>query len=192
MNIPMDAFSHGQIDSKQWLVQELLRKDAYWYTGLSPKDQFVWVFGGWIGVLPFLLLTSKYGARMQIRSFDIDPDCQPIADKINNAWEYNKWQFKAFTADVNQLDYTIYGGVPTMIINTSVEHFDSDEWFAGIPDGMLVVLQASNMEHEDHRPMDTSIAALSERFPLNLDYSGYRTYRYPDKSFRRTMLIGTK
>ena len=81
MQVESDAWSHGQIESKLWLCQEFEHHHAYYL----PKN--IAIYGGWYGLTAFLLLTRQHIQIQKIRSYDIDPACEPIADKINNAWE---------------------------------------------------------------------------------------------------------
>ncbi len=144
------ALSQGQIISKQWLIQELEK--------LSLPLGSVFILGGWWGVLASMMFSSKLRFD-KIRSFDIDPSCAPIADKMNYLHLVDNWKFKASTADMLQLNYlrTTYvtqkadGGsvelidIPNTIINTSCEHLkDFSEWYKKIPQQKLLVLQSNN------------------------------------------------
>jgi hypothetical protein len=70
-----DAFSNGQIDSKLWLCREL--------ESLEWSSDYTQIYGGWYGVLAFLLLSREKFCVGRIESFDIDPACENIADMIN-------------------------------------------------------------------------------------------------------------
>ena len=75
MHINKDIFSSGQVGSKIWLCEEL--EKLGWTSNLT------YIYGGWCGVLGFLLLSRGNFQVNQIQSFDIDPTCEPIADMIN-------------------------------------------------------------------------------------------------------------
>lgn len=132
----LDAFWAGQLDSKVWLVEELNKIQT------TPAD--VYIFGGWIGVLASIILQSSTYQINKIRSIDIDPWCEPIADMMCKPHEMNEWLFKARTDDMCLYEYE---SNPNIVINTSTEHVDQDvydEWYNNIPDGTLVVVQGND------------------------------------------------
>ena len=175
-----DAFSNGQLDSKLWLCRELERLD--W------SSQLTHIYGGWYGVTAFLLLSRDFPVK-QIRSFDQDPSCEPIANMINENWVIKEWQFKAFTADCN---YPLEG-TPDLVINTSTEHFGSMAWFDNILPGTRVVLQGNNLVHDDHFGNATDLTDFENKFKLSdVVYSGELKFEYPDWNFTRFMIIGYK
>jgi hypothetical protein len=176
-----DAFSNGQIDSKLWLCRELERLD--WSSKLTH------IYGGWYGVLSFLLLSREQFHVDRIESYDLDPACESVADMINNNWLIKDWKFKAYTADCDFLDKTR----PDLIINTSSEHFDSMLWFDTIPKGTRIVIQGNNMPHDDHVVHTESLEDFIKQYTLSkLIYSGSLDFHYPDWSFTRYMIIGYK
>jgi len=140
MNISVnkDAFSSGQIGSKIWLCEEL--EKVGWTSDLT------YVYAGWYGITAFLLLSRGNFQVNRIRSLDIDPSCEAIADMINENWVFREWKFKAFTQDCNNYE----GQYGDLIINTSTEHFESMDWFNNIKSGTRVILQGNNMPHDDH------------------------------------------
>lgn len=155
------------------------------------------MLGGWTGLLPFLLLSRERLSIKTIRSFDTEPEHGKQADLINENWHWQNQKFKAKTIDCNYLDYTNWAFVdsdePTLIINTSVEHFRSKKWYANIPFGKMTVLQSCNMKHKDHVHCAHSEQEFKEQFPLSdLYYSGTLNFNYPTTSFSRYMLIGRK
>jgi len=184
MSIYYDAFSNGQIESKIWLCENL-------ETISTIRNPKIWILGGWYAVTAFLLLSRNNMSIGNIRSFDIDPECQPIADKINNNWEIQQWKFKAFTKDCNELAYST--DQPDIIINTSTEHFESNVWFDRIPTGTLVCLQGNDMNHEDHYSQFKNLEEFINFFSLTTTlYKGEKEFVYPSWSFKRFMLIGIK
>lgn len=134
----LDAFWDGQIDSKAWLVNVL---NTY-----AKPDSNVYIFGGWIGVLGNLISGCSTWNPGKIRSIDLDPWCEAIADKLNHDWYTDEWRFKAVTADMGDFKYDpdIW---PDIVINTSTEHVSQetyDCWFDRIPTGTMVVLQGND------------------------------------------------
>lgn len=152
-----DCFSRGQLQSKQWLVQELERVDANLGT--------VFLCAGWYATLATMLFESKLTVD-KIRSFDIDPSCTSIANTFNKPWVINNWRFQASVEDICDINYTNHtytvtrsngstvelSDSPDTIINTSCEHISNfAEWYNSIPKGKLVVLQSNNyFEVEEH------------------------------------------
>lgn len=183
-----DAFSSGQIGSKIWLCEKLEQT-------FGPTKEVVWILGGWYGISAFLLLTRGVMNIEAARSFDVDPECEKIADKLLNNWVWQKWKFKSYTKDCNTLSYKTseYGPTPTMVVNTACEHFETKDWYNNIPAGTKIALQSNNMENEDHFGHISSITQMQEMYPLsNTLFTGEKTFNYPDWSFTRFMLIGIK
>lgn len=179
--IDNDAFSSGQISSKIWLCEELERTN--WSSNLT------YIYGGWYGVLGFLLLSRGNFQVDKIRSLDIDPSCQPVADMLNENWVWQEWRFKAFTQDCNLYEEQ-FGD---LIINTSTEHFESMEWFDRIPKGTRVVLQGNNMPHDDHYITTNSIEEFKKTYTLTeYVFEGSKDFIYPNWKFTRFLIIGIK
>ena len=84
IEIDMDCFSRGQLQSKLWVLGEL-RKLKYSYNadgGIQKKEidlGTVFLCAGWYGTLATMLFESNFKVD-KIRSFDIDPDCVDIAE----------------------------------------------------------------------------------------------------------------
>jgi len=175
------AFSHGQIKSKMWLCDEIER--------FLPSPSRIAILGGWYGLVAFLLLTRDVKKIDYIRSYDIDPRVESIADKINNAWVCDKWRFKAITADANDVDLSEFN----VVINTSAEHVVSRKWFDNIQD-QLVIIQSTDQIHDDNELHDYSfsLTELKQKYAMLSFYEGEIGFEYPDKSFNRYMLIGRK
>jgi len=129
-----DALSKGQLESKEWLINQLAWEAN---EGYLPGNGIVFIVGGWYGTLALMMLESKKFHDIKIRSFDIDPECADIADTMNrDPWVLNGWQFKATTQDMNQINYDQHTyttlradgtsvelcETPDVIINTSCEH----------------------------------------------------------------------
>lgn len=181
--IDLDSFSSGQIGSKLWLCQEAEK--------LFETVNQIWIYGGWYGLTAFLLKSRGFLTVDQIKSFDIDPSCESVADKINENWVWQNWQFKAFTLDCNTLSPN--SNDVDLVINTSTEHFDSLTWWNNIPVGMTVILQGADMDHEDHVFKFSNLDEFAKTFQLsNTYYIGEKEFVYPRWSFKRFMLIGQK
>lgn len=181
IQVHRDAFSSGQITSKLWLCEELEK--------LNWSSSLTCIYGGWYGITAFLLLSRGKFEVEKIRSLDVDPSCESVADMINENWVCRDWKFKAFTQDCNNY----HGQYGDLIINTSTEHFESMDWFNNIPDGTRVILQGNNMPHDDHHIHTSTLTEFIEHYPLTgLMYSGSKEIVYPDWKFTRYMIIGYK
>ena len=178
-----DAFSSGQIGSKIWLCEELEK--------LFDSIDSIWIYGGWYGISAFLLKSRANIKIGKIISYDLDPKCKSVADMINENWVYNDWQFKAFTEDCSVLTPT--RGSPDLIINTSTEHFENLDWWTNIPQGIVVAVQGNNMVHDDHVVHTETLEQFKEQYQFSDTlFAGEKTFRYPDWSFTRFMIIGIK
>lgn len=193
------AFSQGQIDSKAWLVDTL--------ADLGCELGSVWTLCGWVGTLAYILNARAEELGLTgVRSFDIDPNCADLAEALNSQMLQDGWRFKAFTADVNTLDYdnfewTFWSKVnnrmshpireaPDTVINTSCDHMLSRSWFDSIPEGKLVVLQNNDWEENtQHTDTVDSVERFRSMYPM-------REYVFEGeldcKIYTRYMLVGRK
>jgi hypothetical protein len=133
----LDAVWSGQLDSKAWLVEQLTPHVA--------ESSNVYIFGGWIGILASMMFQTQMPIR-KIRSIDLDPWCERVADAVNKRYEMDGWRFKAVTADMTT--YCYQSDIqPDIVINTSSEHVTQsqyDAWYYRIPVGALVVVQGND------------------------------------------------
>lgn len=181
MQVNKDSFSHGQITSKIWLCEEL--ENLQWSSDTTH------IYGGWYAVTAFLLLSRGKFQVNYIKSFDSDPECEPIADMVNNNWLVQNWKFKAYTTDCS---YPVEGD-RDLIINTATEHFETMDWFNFIPSGTRLVLQGNNMKHDDHYIHSNSLDDFIKRYPLSkIDFAGEKSFHYNTWGFTRYMTIGVK
>ena len=72
------SFSHGQIQSKLWLCENL--------EPFLPNNSIIANLGSWYNVLGFMMLTRSQDKIQSILGIDIDPSATLIADKMNQAW----------------------------------------------------------------------------------------------------------
>lgn len=186
-----DIYSSGQIESKLWLcrtIEQLL---------YDKGAQTVWILGGWVGILSFLLLSRERLNVKSICSFDLDPTVEKKACLINENWVWKEKKFKAKTIDCNNLSYTDLhfpeSDKPSLIINTSVEHFNSKKWYLNIPSGKIIALQSCNLQHKEHIFCVHSEEEFKTQFNYTkLHYSGTLNFDYKTHSFSRYMLIVEK
>jgi hypothetical protein len=134
----MDAFWSGQLKSKEWLITNL-RKNLNQVVTVD-------IHGGWVGVLASMLFQSDIICT-HIRSIDIDPTCEPIANMMNKGEEM-VGRFRAVTADMCSIRSDA-----DVIINTSCEHITQEQydlWLSGHPNNSLLVLQSNNYDIPEH------------------------------------------
>lgn len=196
-NVSKDAWSHGQLTSKLWLIDELAK--------LQLNLGRIWILCGWVGTLPMMMFHSTKLLHMaHIRSFDIDSRCAPLADTLNRPQVKQSWLFKASTIDVNKLEYdnfefstTKYDGSTQLlvdsadtIINTSCDHMLRNDWWDAISLGKLVVLQNNNFaEITEHVNNVANLAEFKQRYPMSeILYEGVLDCTL----YNRYMLIGYK
>lgn len=194
--INLDCLSQGQIKSKRWLIDELVRLDLDLGT--------VFLCAGWYATLATLLFESSIKVD-KIRSFDLDPSCIAIAEVFNKPWVLEDWKFKSCTKNILDINYDFYiynvvrsngtlcelSDSSNTIINTSCEHIeDFDKWYNLIPKGKIVILQTNNyIEIEDHVNCSSSLEEFRLQSPMtNVLYEGELLL---DK-YTRYMRIGIK
>jgi hypothetical protein len=172
----LESFWKGQINSKIWLIKNL-RKHV-------DKVVTIDIHGGWNGVLASLLFQSDiYVSR--IRSVDIDPACEPIANTINKLEEMSG-QFIAVTHDMCTIP-TSYD----VVINTSCEHITQeqyDQWLAGIPSSSLIVLQSNNYDIPEHIRTVQGLEEFVDQSNLTVLWKGELALPL----YNRYMIIGKK
>ncbi len=178
------AFSENQIVSKTWLTDKV-------HEILGGHFGTVYVLGGWYGVLGAILLTDPKFHIGRVVSFDIDPECVPVAEHLNAAHVASD-RFKAITADACTLDYQCFdGAVSNLVINTSCEHMPSVEaWYERLPAGISQAFQSNDyFDCPEHVNCIEDLAAFKQQVPMSeLLYEG----ALQRKRYSRFMLIGRK
>ena len=172
----LEAFWRGQIVSKEWLITNL----EDYATTPSRVD----IFGGWYGVLASMIFQSKIPVR-DIRSIDIDPECQDTAILMNKAEEMSH-RFYAVTADMVTMPSNA-----DIVINTSCEHINQEQydmWLSGISLDSLIVLQSNNYKIDEHIRTAETLEEFIEQSHLNVLYAG----ELPLPLYKRFMIIGRK
>lgn len=171
----LDAFYGGQVKSKEWLIANL--------KGFVHADTKIEIHGGWVGTLSSMLFQTDMPIK-SIRSVDIDPHVQHIAEEMNRI-EYHEGRFSATTADMTKLK----GYEADIVINTSCEHLTQeqyDEWLSNTPAGALLVLQGNNYDIPEHVRISKDITEFEQHCHVERKYVG--TLRLP--LYERYMIIG--
>ena len=172
----MDAFWSGQLNSKEWLITNLRKHVKKFVT--------VDIHGGWVGVLASMLFQSDVPV-ISIRSIDIDPTCEPIANNMNKVEEM-VGKFRAITSNMCEVRSDA-----DVIINTSCEHITQDEydlWLSGHPQNSIIVLQSNNYNIPEHIRIANSLEEFKEQSNLNILYAGELELPL----YTRWMIIGNK
>lgn len=192
-----EALSSGQVESKIWLVRKLAES-------IDRKVSQVFIMAGWVGVLALIMNRLWPGGWDNIRSFDVNPECEAIAETLNKLLVIDAWRFKAVTADIRELDLTCEKSIsyddgsiltlrshPDLVINTSCEHIvDFDAWWELVPENTLVALQNNNyFSHHEHVNCVENLADFRKMCPLKRTlYTG----SLATEKYTRFMLIGYK
>ena len=171
----MDAFWSGQLNSKEWLITNL-RKNV-------KKVVSIDIHGGWVGVLASMLFQSDIYIK-HIRSVDIDPTCESIANMMNKKEEI-AGMFRAVTSDMCEIRSDA-----DVVINTSCEHITQDQyelWVSGMPRNSLLVLQSNNYNINEHVRIANSLDEFKDQCQLgSILYAGELDLPL----YKRFMIIG--
>lgn len=170
----MDAFWSGQLKSKEWLITNL-RKNV-------KKVVSIDIHGGWVGVLASMLFQSDIYVT-KIRSIDIDPTCESIANMMNKKEEI-AGMFRAVTADMCAIRSDA-----DVIINTSCEHITQDQydlWLSGMPHNSLLVLQSNNYDIPEHVRTAKDLEEFKTQCGITVLWSGELELPL----YKRFMVIG--
>jgi hypothetical protein len=173
----MDAFWAGQIKSKEWLITEL--EKLFWV-----DDVTIDIHGGWVGVLASMLFQSNITIK-NIRSVDIDPECEPIATMMNKGEEI-EGRFRAITGDMCDIRSDA-----NVVINTSCEHITQEQydvWLSGLPQNSIIVLQSNDYNIPEHVRFVDSLDEFKTQSGIKPIYSG----SLDTELYTRWMIIGIK
>ncbi len=169
-----DALSTGQIESKKWLLHNLVLEAAKYP---FPQMKIV-VAGGWIGLLSAAI--NHLNHNWQADSLDLLEKNYHIAHLV-----LDKLQGQSIMADMYQFDYSSYN----CVINTSTEHIAHlQSWLSLIPTGTFVVLQNNNSAHlNGHINCATSVDDFLNKAQLRqVLFSGELKFPF----YHRYMIIG--
>jgi hypothetical protein len=175
----LDAFWRGQMSSKEWLIKELVKQRGNFKTWPS-----IDIHGGWVGTLASLIFQSELFVN-NIRSIDIDPDCEAIANRMNQM-EFESGRFRAVTADMCTMRSDA-----DIIINTSCEHITQEqyeEWLSGHPHNSLLVLQSNNYNIPEHVRIAKDLEEFKTQCGIHVLWAGELELPL----YKRFMIIGTQ
>lgn len=184
--IDFNAFSHGQIQSKLWLCEQLEPH--------LPDPAQVMIIGSWYNLLGFMMLTRKSDVYNMIQGVDVDDRATQIADKVNNAWMIGEGhKLRNITKHIDTISHKELG-YNNVIINTSCEHMDAT-WYHKVNPYQLVCIQSSNVVNDDpvwnitHPIPD--MQDFKSKFPMGqILFEGEKVFDYGHLKYNRMMLIG--
>ena len=174
----LESFWKGQLNSKVWLVENLLKTQNKKWNEIS-------IHGGWNGVLASLIFNSNIQVN-RIISIDIDPACKEIASTVNKRQQM-QGRFVCRTSDMCNWIHD-----SEVVINTSCEHLTQvqyEVWLGKQPEHSLIVLQSNNFfDHEEHIRCAKDIREFIEQSkikPLLID-------ELETEKYKRFMIIGNR
>lgn len=192
-----DVFSSGQVGSKMWLCHQLEKKLRF-HQKHEGKGYVVWIYGGWVGLLSFLLFSRQQTPIQRIVNFDKNEKDLKASILLNEYWNW-KGSYRAIHEDISKVGFSdlmskYEEAEPHIVINTSIEHMKDSFWFDSLPPKKLVAIQSTDMKAEDHIRRHSTLEDLEKDFPLS-DILFRDTLHFDyhnDSSFKRFMNIGFK
>lgn len=171
----LDAFWHGQLKSKLWLIDNL--------RPFINKPATIEIHGGWVGVLASLLFQSNLPV-IKITNIDFDVECESIARSMNRL-EFLQNKFESIT--INMIEYPISADI---VINTSCEHITQNDysiWRNKVPTNSLIVLQSNDYNISEHIRTVNNLQEF-------INQSNLKSILYADELilplYKRFMIIG--
>ena len=179
------CFTHGQWESKIWLVKKL--EQVIEQNDLNFSDTHV--LGSWLGLLGMIMYSRGFPFE-HLHNYDLSERSiersKTFLDSLRVTGRLTQTQ-----QDVNLLTYS---NDNILVCNTSVDNIEGDGWFNNIPSGALVALQTrSGNNIIDEVNVCNSLREFENQFPLTDKlYTGSKYICYPEFSYYRYMLIGIK
>jgi len=160
--------------SKVWLLDEVQK-----ILGKTQLDT-IYNLGSWYSNMGLFLVANKLGFNKLI-NVDIDKDTlttgQKLLDKLGISDKVEHMHKDANTLDYRQLKQ------PGLVINTSTNDIDGDDWLKNIPEGTLVAMQGRNGTLEE----------FDKQYPLDKTYFLDEVeLKDPETEYERFMKIGVK
>ena len=137
----MDSMNESQLQSKLWIIQELIK--------LNIKPKRVAVLAGWFAQYIVPLLYDNFESVECVKNFEIDEDVKDISYKYNKRYkDSNRYQFsiKDVMMQIIEEDFD-------MIINCACEHMYPMKKFRELNPELncYYVLQSTDEEqYDDH------------------------------------------
>ena len=205
-----DAYSRGQVNSKIWLVQELIK--------IQNTFNMIHVHAGWYGQLRYYLdaVNVEYG---KMRIFETDSIAAEVSDYVFNLDLIEDYRIKSAEVRLplrddpeeeqnmpwvtrTGIEYEVHNynkgtsykekTQPDLIINSSAEHMSSVWYHKMINRPMetdpLFVIQTNNLfDVPEHQLCVHSLDHMQKKFPMSrLEYAGEKELF----GYKRFMMIG--
>lgn len=184
-----DSFRHGLVSSKLWLCEELEKVLNH------NKKYHLHVLASWTNLITFMLLIRNSNFYRLVDAYDSNQSANNIANCITETWIFDEPKVYTHLADISELDYQSHPE-DRIYINCSVEHLESRVWFDKIKKDSIIAIQSTNVGEVSEpwfiKDPVTSIEELSNRYKMNLLFSGEKIVNYGHMNYKRFMLIGIK
>jgi len=182
LNATTDPYSHGLIESKIWLAEKL-------ETFKLTRFDNIYLLGGWAGLMGFILYIRGNVSFNKLYNIDINPSA---VEQSKFVLDVIRCQTKLECLVCDALDVE-YDKGNNLIINTSADNMDNNDWLSKIPQGSTVVIQSRTGNHSDNYFPVKNLDHFNLLY--NLDkavYLGQKVFDYPQNSYIRFMKIGLK
>lgn len=160
-SLDFDAFSDGQMLAKLRLC-EAIENFCFEQNISNPQLK---IYGSWIGVLPFLILTREILKPKSFILYEINEYCHLTAKKMLNHWEFRsicKIQHRLADCNLDQWSEDV-----DILVNTSCEDIARLDWFAKMPKGVAYFLQSTDQLHKTNMQKFKTIEDFKHRLKIN-------------------------
>ena len=173
------SFTRDLVFSKLWLMRELAQ--------IQPHVSTMYVLGSWYGNLALFL--NRYPRVKVDHIINVETDQERLRTSARILDQTGAHNVEHMLKDANELDYRNLDA-NSVVVNTSLIDIKGTDWFANIPEGTLVVMQARDQVDNEQF---AGPADIEQRFPLDpVLYSGSLDLEDPETDYTRFMIIGIK
>ena len=160
--------------SKVWLLDEVQK-----ILGKTQLDT-IYNLGSWYSNMGLFLVANKLGFNKLI-NVDIDKDTLSTGEKLLDKLGISD-KVEHMHKDANTIDYRQLKS-PGLVINTSTNDIDGDDWLKNIPEGTLVAMQGRHGTLEE----------FDKQYPLSkTHFLDEVELEDPETEYERFMKIGVK
>ena len=165
--------------SKKWLCEQL--------KNLDQKFSTIYILGSWYGNTALMLIEADVPFE-KIINVDINPKYLEFSKKLLARAGIGD-RLETMFKDVNDLNFRQVDA-DSLIINTSIQDIDGNQWWEHIPRGVMVALQdRNNTKNTKHK----NLKEFDEEYPMKKTmFLGEIRLEDPETEYRRWMKIGIK
>ena len=168
------------IKSKEWLCEILAGLDL----DIS-EFSTIYILGSWYGNIALVLKEMEIPFK-KIINVDLDKDVLAKSEQLLKGAGINN--IESMNKDANTLDYRQVTA-DSLVINTSTQDIEGDDWFTRIPQGVLVALQGRDAVKDPFKDLNE----FDKTFPMSTTlFLGKKKLEDPDTDYLRFMKIGIK